>query len=266
MPTLIIGTAAVLVISVVMSLTGRGGGNFYVPVLVACGLPMLQAAATGQCILLSAAVGAALVFHRKRAIDWKLVLIIDPPTDVMAVIGGYYAHLLPASTLKYGFAALLVCAGFLMLRPAEDRPLADKKRFGLWQRKCGKHDYVVNLWLVLPITAATGLVAGMVGISGGSFKIPLMVLACGIPMRIAVAASSAMVAVTAFMGLVGHSAAGDFNPSLAIPMSMAAVVGGLLGGSYSLRTRPDNLKKIFAYTTLAAAIFMVANTAFSRTA
>jgi uncharacterized membrane protein YfcA len=37
------------------------------------------------------------------------------------------------------------------------------------------------------------------------------------------------------------------------------VLGGLIGGKLSLKSEPDNLKRIFAYTTLAAALFMLAN-------
>jgi uncharacterized membrane protein YfcA len=250
---------SILVISVLMSMTGRGGGNFYVPVLVACGLPMLQAATSAQFILLCTAVAAALVFQKNRTIDWKLAMVIDPPTDVMALVGGYYAHVLPGGVLKFIFAVLLVLSGFFMLRPARDRWYSGKNRLGFWHRKFGEHEYVVNLWLALPITTVTGLVAGMVGISGGSFKVPLMVLGCGVPMRVAVGTSSAMVAATAFMGLVGHSAAGDFNASWAIPMSVTAVTGGLLGGIFSLKTKQKNLKRIFAYTTFGAALFMVIN-------
>ena len=260
---LITASIVILTISVVMSMTGRGGGNFYVPILVACGLGMLAAATTGQCILFSTAVAASLVFHKSRSIDWKLALAIDPPTDVMALVGGYYAHLLPGGALKFVFAGLLVIAGFFMLKPAKDRPLANRNRFGFWHRRFGEHEYVVNLWLVLPITAIAGLVAGMVGISGGSFKVPLMILACGVPVRVAVGTSAAMVAATALMGLVGHSAAGDFNATWAIPLSAAAVVGGVLGGALSLKTKPKNLKKVFAYTTLAAALFMVVNACLS---
>ncbi len=256
---LVTACIVILMTSVVMSMTGRGGGNFYVPILVACGLPMLQAATTGQCILFSTAVAASVVFHKSKTIDWKLALVIDPPTDVMALFGGYYAHLLPGGILKFVFAGLLVLAGSFMLRPAKNTPLADRSRFGFWRRKFGEHEYVVNLWVVLPITAATGLVAGMVGISGGSFKVPLMILACGVPMRVAVGTSAAMVAATAFMGLVGHSVAGDFNATWAIPMSIAAIIGGLFGGALSLKTTPDNLKRIFAYTTLGAAAFMAIN-------
>jgi uncharacterized membrane protein YfcA len=254
-----IAVVSILVISVLMSMTGRGGGNFYVPVLVACGLPMLQAATSAQCILLCTAAAAALVFQKSRMIDWKLAMVIDPPTDVMALLGGYYAHVLPSGVLKFVFAGLLVLSGFFMLRPAKNRQYSGKNRLGLWHRKFCNQEYKVNLWLALPITAGAGLVAGMVGISGGSFKVPLMVLGCGVPMRVAVGTSSAMVAATALMGLIGHSAAGDFNASWAIPMSVTAVIGGLVGGIFSLRTRPENLKRIFAYTTLGAALFMVIN-------
>lgn len=250
---------AILLISVLMAMTGRGGGNFYVPVLVAFGAPMHQAATTGQCVLFSTAAAALLVFQKTRTIDWKLAMAIDPPTDVMALIGGYYAHLLSGGVLKLVFAAFLVLAGFLMLRPVEERSLTGKKRFGFWRRKFGEYHYEVNLWLALPITAATGAVAGMVGISGGSFKVPLMTLACGVPMRVAVGTSSAMVAATALMGFVGHSVAGDFDATWAIPMSAGAVMGGLLGGAFSLKTKPENLKKIFAHTTFAAALFMTIN-------
>jgi len=40
---------------------------------------------------------------------------------------------------------------------------------------------------------------------------------------------------------------------------VVAVLGGLIGGKLSLKTKPDNLKRIFAYTTLVAAVFMFIN-------
>jgi hypothetical protein len=113
-----------------------------------------------------------------------------------------------------------------------------------WLRQYGDYKYIVNLWLAIPITATTGLVAGMVWISGGSFKVPLMVLACGVPMRIGVGTSSAMVAATALMGFFGHTISGDFSPTWTIPLTTVAVLGGLFGGKFSLRTKPENLKHI----------------------
>ncbi len=245
-------------------MAGRGGGNFYVPALVASGQSMHQAATTGQFILLLTACAGMLVFQKHRLVDWKLALVIDPPTDIMALAGGYLAHMVPGASLKYVLAALLVLAGCLMLMKVKDRPVSQEKRFGFWHRRFATYDYVVNLWLMIPLAATVGLAAGAVGISGGSFKVPLMVLLCGVPMRIAVATSSAMVAATASMGFLGHTAGGDFHPSWAVPIACAGVAGGLVGAKSALKAKPHNLKRLFAWTTLAAAVFMMANAALTE--
>ena len=255
---------AILLIAVPTAMTGRGGGNFYVPVLVATGAPMHEAATTGQLILIFTSVMAMLVFHKYGHVDWKLALIIEPPTTIMALAGGYFSHYVSGTSLKFILTGLLVLAGFCMLMKVKERPVSTKKRFGFWRREFADHEYVVNLWLVIPITAAVGLAAGAVGISGGSFKVPLMVLACGVPMRIAVGTSSAMVAVTALMGFLGHAAGGDLNMGFALPAACAGAVGGLIGGKLALKTKSHNLKQLFAYTTLGAAVFMGFNTLLTK--
>jgi len=220
---------------------------------------MHEAATTAQFILVATALTATLVFQKHRFVDWKLALVLDPPTDVMALVGGLFAHRFAGSSLKFVFAGLLVLASFLMLLPMQNHVGDHNRRFGIWHRSFGEHRYNVNLWMALPITALTGFVAGMVGISGGSIKIPLMVLACGVPMRIAVGTSSVMVAATALMGFSGHAIRGDFNPGWAMPATAVAVAGGLIGGKISITTKQERLKIIFACTTLAAAAFMVMN-------
>jgi len=190
-------------------------------------------------------------------------MVIDPPTDIMAFVGGCYAHTFGDVALKLVFAGLLVLASLLMLHPIREQPGDNRRRIGFWNRHYNNCKYTINLWLAIPITAATGLAAGMVGVSGGSFKIPLMVLACGVPMRIAIGTSSAMVAATALMGFLGHAINGDFNPTSTIPLTIVAVMGGLLGARFSIKTRPERLKLIFAYTTLAAPVVMFANAMLS---
>jgi hypothetical protein len=263
MLTPVVVGAVVFVVAVATSMVGRGGGNFYVPILVASGMAIGQAATTAQVILVATAVASSLIFQKHRTVDWKLALVIDPPTDVMAFVGGFFAHCFGGLVLKMVFAVLLVLAGSFMLRPVKERGGIKVERFGLWHRAFGAYHYAVNLWLALPMTAAVGFVAGMVGISGGSFKIPLMVLLCGVPMRIAVGTSSVMVAVTALMGFLGHTAAGDFNPASALPLVGAATLGGMVGGMSSVRVDPRKLKKVFALTTLAAAVFMGLNALLS---
>lgn len=79
-------------LAIVMSMTGRGGGNFYVPVLLVAGIPVHEASTISQLILVVTATAAMVVFQKNKTVDWKLALFIDPPADIMAFFGGYYAH------------------------------------------------------------------------------------------------------------------------------------------------------------------------------
>jgi uncharacterized membrane protein YfcA len=259
MTKIIIISLSVFAIGLIMTMSGRGGGNFYVPLLVIAGLGMHQAATMGQFILMIAALTGMLVFNKKKLVDWKLALVIDPPTDIMAFVGGYFSSYLSGTHLKVILSVFLVLAGFSMLIKVKERPIQKQKVIGYWHRKFSGEEYVVNLWYTIPITALAGLVAGAVGISCGSFKIPLMVLLCGVPMRVAVGTSSAMIAATAIMGFLGHVTRGHFEPQYAIPLAIAAILAGILGGKLAIKTNPKYLKVIFALTTFVAAIFMVIN-------
>lgn len=255
---------AIFAVAILMTMTGRGGGNFYVLILIIAGQAMHQAATTGQFILILTALAGMLIFQKHKLVDWKLALVIDPPTDIMALVGGYFSGYVSGISLKFILAGLLMIAGFLMLVKVQEKPILKKRKVGYWYRNYEGQEYVVNLWLAIPITAAAGLAAGAVGISCGSFKVPLMVLLCGVPMQIAVGTSSAMVAATALMGFLGHAVNGHFDVKWAIPVTCCAVFGGIVGGKFAIKTNPEKLKKIFAYTTLGAAIFMVGNALLSR--
>jgi len=254
----------IFAIAVIMTMTGRGGGNFYVLVLVAAGQTMHQAATSAQFILMITAFASMLIFQKNKTVDWKLALVIDPPTDIMAFVGGYFSSYTSNASLKLLLAGLLLVAGFLMIMKIKEHPIHTGKKLGYWHRNFQGQNYVVNLWYTIPITALAGLAAGAVGISCGSFKVPLMVLLCGVPIRIAVGTSSAMVAATAIMGFIGHAAQGHFDPQGAIPFAVIAVLGGLMGSTFALKTKPEKLKQVFAYTTLAAALFMTCNVLMAK--
>jgi hypothetical protein len=254
----------ILLIAATMSMVGKGGGNFYVLAMVLAGTSMQHAATTSQLIMMSTAFTSMVIFHNHKRVDWKLALMIDPPTDIMAFVGGYFAGHMEGSTLKIMFSVLLIIISIFMFITINEKPREQKKKIGYWNRQFGEYSYTVNLWITLPITAAVGFFAGAIGISGGAFKIPLMVMLCGIPMEIAVGTSSAMVAVTALMGFLGHSVHGNFDLRFAIPLVITAVAGGWLGSKYAIKSKPKNLRKIFAFTNLLAAVIMIINILSSR--
>jgi uncharacterized membrane protein YfcA len=248
----------VFFVAIAMTMVGKGGGNFYVVILAMAGVSMHEAATTGQFILFSASVAAMLIFNKKKSISWPLALSVGGLTALSALGGGFLSHLFSGFSLKLVFAGMLFVSGVVMLLPKPEQQNGEAK-FGVISFESGGELYHVNLCLALPVTILTGLGSGMVGVSGGSFLVPLMVVACGIPMHVAVGTSSALIAAIALMGFTGHAIHGDFNPSWALPLAVMTIAGGLLGGKFALKAKPKHLKQLFAYTNWVAAIFMVIN-------
>lgn len=260
MTSLIIVSFLIFIVAVAMTMVGKGGGNFYVVILAIAGVPMHEAATTGQFILFSASVAAMIVFQKNKSVSWLLAVLVGTFTAVSALGGGYFSHLFSGFSLKLIFAVMLLIAGTVMLIPvSEHRTFTENKQFGVIHIRSGTKIYGVNLWIALPVMILTGFGSGMVGVSGGSFLVPLMVLACGVPMHTAVGTASTLIAATAFMGFAGHAIQGDFNATWAIPLAIITIVGGLLGGRLALSTKPKHLKKLFAYTNWLAALFMIVN-------
>jgi len=251
-------------LSVIMVMSGRGGGNFYVLALVLAGVPMHQASTTSQFILLASALSGALVFGKARTMSWPLVLFFGVLNSSMAFVGGFEAYRFTGRGLKFVLSILLGISGVVMLIPEKEAAKTVSSSFGYWSIKHKGNTYVVNLWVAVPLTLATGFFSGMVGISGGSFLIPLMVVGCGVPMRIAVGTATVLLAATAFAGFLGNTLHGGLNPALAFSCGAAAVVGGWLGGKAALKTKPKHLKTISGLLTIVAAAFMMANALSSK--
>ncbi|MBN2495442.1 MAG: sulfite exporter TauE/SafE family protein [Deltaproteobacteria bacterium] len=249
---------AVFLIAVFMTMAGRGGGNFYVLLQVLAGASMHLAASTGQLIMCFTSLAALIVFQKHKNVAWRMALFLGLTASLTAFFGGLLAHFFAGTVLKLVFACLLVLASFLMLYPVSESTSSVPKS-GHWSFESGEVTIHVNLWLAAPFAIATGFFAGMVGVSGGSFLIPLMVLACRMPMKLAVGTASVMVGATAGMGFLGHVVESGIEWSWAVPQVAVALIGGLLGGKLALKTKPKVLKSIFALTTLAAAIFMYVN-------
>ncbi len=245
-------------ISLLFSMIGMGGGIVYVPILLFAGYSMKFAPGISLILIMSTSLAALFHFHKNKKIDWKLALVIDPPTDIMAFVGGYFANLVPEAILQGLLAAILLLAGTLMIKnkkPAAAYIRPTKPWY--WNRHFNGIDYSVNLPLVLTATASIGVLAGMLGITGGIIKLPIMVLLCGVPMDIAVATSTVMVAITAFSGVLGHALQGNVDWHTGLTLALAAIIGGLIGSRISLNTDKSRLKRIFGVVILLIALQII---------
>jgi uncharacterized membrane protein YfcA len=251
--SVIIAVLAIFGASTAFSMVGVGGGVIYVPILLALGMNIYDAATTSLFVILGTSASAFIRYHRRHYVDWKLALVIEPPTFLMAFIGGLVANYIDALALKLVLAAVLVLVSYFMLRNVVEKESVPVQRWGYWQRTLGDTTYVVRLPWLVPATTVAGFMAGMIGISGGVFKVPAMVLLGNVSTRVAIGTSSLMVGLTALAGLSGHIIGGSFDILIALPLAAAAFVGGWLGSSLSVQTRTAILRRFFAVLLLLVA-------------
>lgn len=97
-------------------IVGIGGPMLAVPLLIVCGVPVLESLAAGQAQSIVIAAIGSLGYAAHGAIDWPLAAIIGVPELIGVLIGWRIAHALPTRTLKYALIiALLALAPYLAL-------------------------------------------------------------------------------------------------------------------------------------------------------
>jgi len=257
----IVVCVAVLILAIPFSMVGQGGGSTYVPVLLVAGMDFHAASTTSLFMIMLASLGATLVFGRKKTVDWKLLFSIVPLAILGSFAGGYVAQFVSALVLKIIFAVVLIIAAFFMLRPAtEGQCPSFMPQWMCWDRSCGEYHYRIPMGLLIPATAVAGFIAGMIGVGGGLFVLPLLVLLFGCPTRIAIGVSSTYVGIAALPGFIGHLVGGSaFNIWIALPLAAAAFIGATLGPMLSLKIGIRKLRVVLAIVLIALAVWMVVN-------
>ncbi|MGA9047831.1 MAG: sulfite exporter TauE/SafE family protein [Dehalococcoidia bacterium] len=255
----VIACVAVFALAVPFSMVGQGGGSTYVPILLMTGMGMHEASTTSLFVIMLASIAATLVFGRKKTVDWKLLFAIVPFAIVGSFAGGYIAQWISSIALKVIFIAVLGVAAFFMLRPAVEGKSPDfMPQWYCWDRTCGEHQYRISMGLLIPSTLVIGFIAGLIGVGGGLFLLPMLVLLFGCPTRIAIGISSTYVGITALPGFLGHLLGGDpFNLWAALPLAVAAFAGASLGPVISLKTGVPKLRIILAIVLIAMAAWMI---------
>lgn len=257
----VIAGIVVLILAIPFSMVGQGGGSTYVPVLLVAGMEFHEASTTSLFMIMLASLAATLVFGRKKTVDWKLLLSIVPLAILGSFAGGYVAHFVSALILKVIFAVVLTIAAFFMLRPAtEGQSPSFMPKWLCWDRCYGEYRYQISMGLLIPATAVAGFIAGMIGVGGGLFVLPLLILLFGCPTRIAIGVSSTYVGIAALPGFIGHLVGGSaFNIWVALPLAAAAFAGATVGPMMSLKVSVARLRYVLAIVLAVLAIWMVVN-------
>ena len=257
--TLVLLFVVFLIVSAVFSMFGQGGGAFYVPMLLALSVPIYVAATTSQVLIMVVSLSSMLVFAKARTVDWKLVLSIEPPTNIGAFLGGYLSSYIPADAAKACFAGVLLVGAYYMFKPPRASAGQEDRRgqWWIWHRRGVAEPYSINVLVLIPVMLAAGFVAGMLGVGGGLIKVPAVVVLGGVPMSIAVGSSSLMIGVTALTGFIGHLLRGHFDLRLTAVLTAGVLVGSQAGPRFAIRTSQLKLKKYFALLLVAIALWLI---------
>jgi uncharacterized membrane protein YfcA len=202
---------------------GFGGGSSYLAVLALIGLPYTTIPQTALVCNLVVSGGGVWHFHRGRHLEWRRVLPLVALSVPMAYLGG---------RIPIGKQVFLLLLG-VSLFVAGTRMFLPLKRRGLLSSTSTR-----AVWLVgLPLGAALGFLAGIVGIGGGIFLAPLLILTGWGDARATAAASSVFILVNSAAGLTGQLAKGVYLDAMILPLVLAVFLGGQIGsrlGSYQL--------------------------------
>jgi uncharacterized membrane protein YfcA len=247
-----------LAVSTIFSMLGQGGGAFYVPMLLAVSVPFYVAAATSQVLIMVVSLSSMLIFAKARMLDWKLVLLIEPPTNLGSFFGGYLSDYIPSYIAKLCFAGVLLIGAYFMYRPVRDQVQPQTAgHWWNWQRTGVAESYTINVLILVPIMVLAGFVAGMLGVGGGLIKVPAVVLLGKVPMKIAVGSSSLMIGITALTGFVGHLLQGHFDLKLALPLAAGVLIGSQIGPRLGVKADRSRLKKYFAFLLLGISLWII---------
>jgi uncharacterized protein len=250
---------AMFIVASVFSALGVGGGVLYTPIQLFFGIEFHIAATTGLFLIMVTSFSATLVFHKAATVDWPLAMVLETSTTLGAFLGGLFSGQFSGKFLIYLFSAVIAVAAFFMVKHFEIPNRCGEKPGGFfrWRRGIGGESYCVNLALALPMAFAAGVISGMVGVSGGILKVPMLVLLFGVPMNIAVGSSAFMVGLTASGGFLGHLAAGHFDWKIALVLMPGVFIGAQIGSRTSVRVDKTRMKYFFGYVLAALAVFLI---------
>jgi uncharacterized membrane protein YfcA len=273
------------------SLLGLGGGILIVPLLtLGFGLDLRAAVGVSLVCVIMTSSAAAGVYLERHVANLRLGMSLELFTAIGALVGGSIAFLLDERLLSVLFAALLGYVAFSMIRrPAGEADvdgdpegvdkLAERSgavagsghpavpgqppsppidaRTAFLASVAGPGYEVRNLGLGIVGATGAGVTSALLGIGGGTIKVPLMHLAMGVPLRVATATSNLMIGITAAASAVIYLLRGEVDPYVAGPTAIGVFLGATLGSRVAHRIPLRYLRLLFVVVMVYTAIQML---------
>lgn len=209
-------------IALLYSMTGHGGGSGYIAIMALLGMAPqeIKPMALGMNIIVSSV--ATIQFYRAGHFKQSLFLPFISGSVPLAMLGGYLQLPTRWFNLLMGLALIFAALRIAVRRPANWLPAITP-----------------NFGMAMFAGAAIGLFSGLIGVGGGIFLTPLLLLLGWANPKQAAAVSAPFILLNSLSGLAGFSAhTAQVLPSGLIWLALPVLLGGLLGSHLGSRSLP----------------------------
>ncbi len=237
---LILIIAAIFVVAVLYSSVGHGGASGYLAVMAFLSIAPNITKPTALILNVFVASIATFQFYRAKHFDWKVFLPFAVTSIPFAFIGGQIS--LPTQIYRPLLGLVLLFAAFRLA----------------WKFSVETEIVAPKIWLALIIGAIIGLLSGLVGVGGGIFLTPILLLTNWAETKKAAGVSAMFILVNSISGLLGN-----YTQAAQLPFTFwfwiaAAVGGGIIGstlGSHHFNSLV--LRRVLAVVLLIAGVKLI---------
>lgn len=247
-----------LVVGIVGTLIGAGGGFILMPVLVMM-FPKAEPehlAAMSLAVVCANALSGTIGYARLKRIHYRGGLLFAAAAVPGAVVGAMLVHWIPRREFDVVLGlGLVAMAAWLLVRgrrrPAEE---AAGGATGASRRDEGVESLPehLNLKRGVGISAGVGVASSVLGIGGGIIHVPALVHAVGYPVHIAAATSHFVLAITSGVAVAVLASRGLLEQDLeqALLLAAGAVIGAQIGARLSSRVSGPWIIRLLAAALL----------------
>jgi len=267
--TLLILLLISIVIGVVGSLLGIGGGVFLIPIMTLClGIDIKVAAATSLVTIIVTSSTSAPRYLREGLVNVSLGMFLEVFTVTGAIIGAIAVAYISQSYIEALFGIVLIYAAVYMAIGMERRseshkalhPASSDSRFNGRFRDESTDETRYYGVKNLPRGAFAGFIAGnlsgLIGVGGGVVKVPAMHIWMGVPVKAAVATSNFMIGVTAVASALVYLANGLVAPAITAAAAIGIFIGAVIGSRTLHRITGRSLRIMFSILLVVISAIM----------
>lgn len=218
---------------------GIGGGIVMIPLLVYfAGVELKAATAMSMVQIVFSSISGTLFNYFQKTINFKYSAYFGLSAAVFSFLGSYLTKYIPNLAIKiiYLFAVTASIILFFLRRKIEEKKLAGSE---------------IKFYEIMPVGAAAGFTAGILGVGGGFLFVPALLFFCSLPMKIAVGTSLGAIIFVSIPGVIGKAISVDFDVVLAIVIGIGAVGGSKLGTYLNRKVNSKIIRIFFALLLLA---------------